>query len=1463
MKIIYSFLAIVFWLSVTNAKGQNIPSTFIAPPPINNYGPPNSYTYSASNTLNFKRTWQPLVPTTNSGSDMFTLHPTTISSQYCSMGTTYTNGFGQTIESIKRGALTNGGKDVISLNDNKPSLTHNGYLPFSTTPAHQFDMDGFSDSYYYYNWYYYNEQGNCASQTSFSNDNQIPTTTSYAPGVSFLGQNVGTVVTTKLADPTDPMQNIPVFSYTTSLTQNGYYTTPLTVKNTVSPNGGKMYEFYDLDNKLLCKKIYQPIPQTLPNNVVVYMDAYLTTYYVYDDIGRLRLIIPPSEANDPNPDNASSYHFTYDANGNIVSKSVPGQLGIQTVVYDSLQRPILMQTPLMAKQGKSRFKLYDDQNRVVIEGFFWDNHYFPFTALQDWIRYPATASTTGSYTLFNYFINGISGANITSIPNCEIDVINYYDQLPSSDPAFLGAAFNNSFSSDYLPTINGVVTPVASGITKGLLVGSKVLVRDSSFSNIANKWITSTYFYDQQGQLIQAQTLNPWNTTAKDVMTFQYNFTHQKVLEIVNYNDHSTSNKPSTKLVKQYAYDKNNDGRLLSTTLSPDNTGFRTLNTFTYDDLGRIQSKTMGGVESQVYDYNIRGQLTGINSNYALTGNNPNGNINFGCSLNYDQGFSMPRLDGKISGMIWRGAGTLTPERAYGYEYDNAGRLTAGDYNEIDFVTGGGYTAWANTLRDYSMTNVTYDQNGNIQTMKQMGTPGGAAPMQIDQLSYTYSGNQLQNVTDAVTANFNLGDFTNGPACGNCHYAYDEDGNLSFDPGKQLSAAYNELGQPVAVNFANGANIRYIYTGQGALVRKITTDQSANHHEYRYWGPFVYEDDQLQFVLHEEGRARYLADTLAFRFDYFVKDHLGNVRSVVTADERPKNSYLATYELISAQAENLIFNSIDNVRADNPLPVEDNTKAMLLNGSSNTIGTSILLHTMAGDKFDVQAQSYWQQDNSTGAQYYDDAGTLANALVSTLASGTPGPSFSESITTTFSGAINSSLAANLDAYQSIMNTATTPGVPRAYINYMVFDEGMNFISDQSGAVQIGATDGSWQPIGTTQPVQAAQNGYVLIFLSNAQTQDVHFDNMNVTVYSGRLLQEQDYYPYGLPINEGQNSTTLTNKYLYQGKEMNTELGLSWADFKARQYDPQLGKFCSADPASQYTSPYIGMGDDPANIVDPTGAYGVSSNGGNINSYSSGSAGSIQNGDGSEYVNPISADGSGSNIVGIQWTKDGMNTFAGEVVPAFGGGYTIGNVWANNTIGTKYNTAGQFGTYTQEAHYMKDEFSSLFVAGIGNASSVVVDKFHAIDLSSLRANLGGTHTTKVGSEFGGSSDLGDKFRLAIFKAKTTGTEKRININSTTFINQRNQQSTSNNLSLNFDVLKYNLTGTQGFEQEINIGPFNFASGANLTEGFTISESINGYGVEGSVKPGGYIYGAAVILGSYFGIPLPEPAPVLAP
>ena len=65
---------------------------------------------------------------------------------------------------------------------------------------------------------------------------------------------------------------------------------------------------------------------------------------------------------------------------------------------------------------------------------------------------------------------------------------------------------------------------------------------------------------------------------------------------------------------------------------------------------------------------------------------------------------------------------------------------------------------------------------------------------------------------------------------------------------------------------------------------------------------------------------------------------------------------------------------------------------------------------------------------------------------------------------------------------------------------------------------------------------APANGYMYIYVTNESAADVSFDNLKIIHHSGTLVQQDEYYPYGLLWNSNGINTPLANKYKYNGKE---------------------------------------------------------------------------------------------------------------------------------------------------------------------------------------------------------------------------------------------------------------------------------------------------------------------------------------
>jgi RHS repeat-associated protein len=101
-------------------------------------------------------------------------------------------------------------------------------------------------------------------------------------------------------------------------------------------------------------------------------------------------------------------------------------------------------------------------------------------------------------------------------------------------------------------------------------------------------------------------------------------------------------------------------------------------------------------------------------------------------------------------------------------------------------------------------------------------------------------------------------------------------------------------------------------------------------------------------------------------------------------------------------------------------------------------------------------------------------------------------------------------------------------------------------------------------------------------------------NANGAISNTEILEENNYYPYGLKhggYNTNTNSTNSALNYKFNEKEYQNELNLNLYDYGARNYDPVIARWNSIDnSAERYSpcSPYTYVFNNPIFFVDPDG-----------------------------------------------------------------------------------------------------------------------------------------------------------------------------------------------------------------------------------------------------------------------------------
>ncbi|RED26113.1 RHS repeat-associated protein [Flavobacterium cutihirudinis] len=595
-------------------------------------------------------------------------------------------------------------------------------------------------------------------------------------------------------------------------------------------------EFKDKEGKLILKRTYD-------------LSQALDTYYAYDEYGNLSYVIPPlgNSAVDQTTLNNLCFQYRYDNYNRLVEKKIPGK-DWEYIVYDKANRVIMTQDSNLRVSNKWLFIKYDALDRPVYTGDYKNITQKTRIAIQNLADLNTTLYEIRQVT--ERIINGTSinysNNAFPNLPDSDINTniltINYYDNY-------------NNFN------LSGGVSETAYGTTpntnvKGLSTGSKIRILGTT------NWITNISYYDAKYRPIYLYSYNDYLKTTDKVKN-NFDFEGKTIATTSTHLRTNITPNTNVQITNSFTYD--NAGRLLTQKQIINNQAEETIVSNTYDELGQLTSKGVGGKTTQTrlqnvnYTYNIRGWLKGINDINTM------GTDLFAFQISYNTPTSgTPLFNGNISQTFWKTANTNTSLRNYNYTYDALNRLTNAIDSEGFFTEG----------------NIVYDKNGNIINLKRKGAivavPSVSTPANfgfMDDLTYTYTGNRLMKVADAsATDQYGFKDDAVNTAADTVDdYAYDNNGNMKSDANKAITAiSYNHLNLPTQITLASGT-INYVYDATGVkqskVVGAITTD---------YAGGFQYENNVLQFFPQPEG---YVANNSGtFNYIYQYKDHLGNVR---------------------------------------------------------------------------------------------------------------------------------------------------------------------------------------------------------------------------------------------------------------------------------------------------------------------------------------------------------------------------------------------------------------------------------------------------------------------------------------------------------------------------------------------------------------------------------------------------------
>ncbi|MGJ1235335.1 MULTISPECIES: RHS repeat domain-containing protein [Sphingobacterium] len=573
-------------------------------------------------------------------------------------------------------------------------------------------------------------------------------------------------------------------------------------------------------------------------------------YYVYDDFGDLRYVLPPGFTGTTFSETVSGdffeliYAYKYDARKRVVRKKIPGK-GWEYYVYNNNDQVVFTRDAEQVARGEWSFTKYDAQGRVILTGIEKGHTGDDQSSLQS-----SLSSFTGP--LWEQRGSAMEGYTNNTMPqntgNITVQAVNYYDNYTS------------------IPGLPFTDHSTYSIRTQSLLVANKLLVLDSSPA----KWLWTVNDYDDQGRIVKVSSTNHLDGT--DIVTNEYNFSDQLVKST---RVHTPSTGTAVTLSTGNDYD--HQGRLVQVRKKVNSQTEIIQSKLGYNEIGQLTTKSLhsengGGnfMTSIAYAYNERGWQTKASS------------AQFTSLLNYNVNgttvLANAQYNGNIAQQLWGYAATTNS--TFNYSYDALNRLKNG-------VSTG-------TVMSEAMT---YDDMGNIRTLiRDNGT----------MITYGYNNsdksNRLNTLSGGLTGSFTYDQNGNATKDRTGMLLTYNQLNLPktvIGGGKNIAYTYDALGTKLSrLSDVGGiktqrdyiSGIEYSKTGTGSpVIERIGTEDGFllnSSGAYSYYYNLTDHLGNVRVVLKKGGTATVPTAAVMQKQDYYP---FGKTKSIATSID---NKYL-------------------------------------------------------------------------------------------------------------------------------------------------------------------------------------------------------------------------------------------------------------------------------------------------------------------------------------------------------------------------------------------------------------------------------------------------------------------------------------------------------------------------------------------------------------------------------------------
>ncbi len=619
--------------------------------------------------------------------------------------------------------------------------------------------------------------------------------------------------------------------------------------------------------------------------------------------------------------------------------------------------------------------------------------------------------------------------------------------------------------------------------------------------------------------------------------------------------------------------------------------------TYEYDILGNLALMTDENGNTTEYVYDQANQLTQITNALGNTFQfeyNENGKItafseplNTTTTLAYDDNNQLTTITDALGYQTF-------------YTYDTNGNLLSGTdaegnptsytYDSLDRLTS--ITNALGHVIEYTLDDVDnligiQDENGNTTSYTYDNLNRLIQTTYPDSTTETYSYDQGDNLLSKTNRKGELITYTYDnldrvilktyPDSTTVTYSYDSLSRIvsTVNNYSTITSTYDALNRVVQVN-QDGKPVSYEYDPAGNRTRLTYPDGSYITYSYDALNRLDQIKDTSGLAI-----ADYSYDSLGRRtllelqngtqttYQYDRSSRLTNLTNTVSSTQDILSSFTYTYDNVGnrtsmATQQGVHTYSYDNIyqlsSVDYPdgFPFSDTTYNFDAVGNRTSVidgGTGVYTSNNMNQYTDIDGTSYTYDLNGnltsdgTNSYTFDDENRLVSATTPT--------------------------ATNITYQYDSLGRRIGKNVDGAITKYMY--DGVRVIAEYDGSESLLAK--YVHGIGIDEVLRMTRNGNEYYYHLNGLGSIA-----NITDFSSSMEETYQYNVYG----EADITSSLNNPYMFTGRRYDPETGLYY--YRARYYDPMMGRFLQVDPLEFYDeiNRYSYCQNDPLNCTDPLG-----------------------------------------------------------------------------------------------------------------------------------------------------------------------------------------------------------------------------------------------------------------------------------